>query len=608
MKRSRTYRLGVVVALALLAAAGAAHAQPCAPDGASSPCLGGRGIRYCVNGAWGECRIETCESFSGTTLSDGPAVTAEDLAQFDRKWAGDHAGRSCLARQRLAERCDPCVWEIFDRMHALIRMYDLTHDQKFVVQLRDLVEHAFQFRDDRHPGRVEVLPACASCDDCVAVDLPPRPLDLARQKVVPGWGGKSPNSGGLHGVSVGDSALYAHAMAAFARIVLENPGPLAPYLGDAVRHANAVIETVYAFLPDIAYRERGGQVEAYLLSGLPSYRTPTPQQCSDAYAEELARIKREVARAEWPEAEGRARSMLNNCRTAPRIGPLQHNINLSFAMVLIELSRALESPSYRQSPQRSNDAEPARVLAPVLVARLHRYFVNNLHTVTDAPGRSRFVWNFSDDVPTGIDTHPEDASHGALDMRYVELIARDRDRLSRLAAAAAPGESISFDETYLRRFANTFLQKLVQGRHLAHDVTGRAADPIDQWDGMCDGWVVLAAADPEVYEVCREMTLRAAFRNPGCVQPNLNMSNHAALLAHKRFASRPSPPPPPPPVEVPDVVGLTPNRAATALRQAGLVPRFTPGGTSVRSQAPRAGAFVPRGSEVRCVTQREPVQ
>jgi hypothetical protein len=534
MKRSRTYRLGVVVALALLAAASAAHAQPCAPDGASSPCLGGRGIRYCVNGAWGECRIETCESFSGTTLSDGPAVTAEDLAQFDRKWGGDHAGRSCLARQRLAERCDPCVWEIFDRMHA--------------------------------------------------------------------------NSGGLHGVSVGDSALYAHAMAAFARIVLENPAPLGPYLGDAVRHANAVIETVYAFLPDIAYRERGGQVEAYLLSGLPSYRTPTPQQCSDAYAEELERIKREVARAEWPEAEGRARSMLNNCRTAPRIGPLQHNINLSFAMVLIELSRALESPSYRQSPQRSNDAEPARVLAPVLVARLHRYFVNNLHTVTDAPGRSRFVWNFSDDVPAGIHTHPEDASHGALDMRYVELIARDRDRLSRLAAAAAPGESISFDETYLRRFANTFLQKLVQGRHLAHDVTGRPADPIDQWDGMCDGWVVPAAADPEVYEVCREMTLRAAFRNPGCVQPNLNMSNHAALLAHKRFATRPSPPPPPPPVEVPDVVGLTPNRAGAMLRQAGLVPRFTPGGTSVRSQAPRAGAFVPRGTEVRCVTQREPVQ
>jgi hypothetical protein len=603
MKRPRKFWAGVVATLALLASASAADAQPCSPEGASSPCVGGLGIRYCVNGAWSECRIETCESFRGITLSDGPTVTAEDLAQFDARWTSDHAGQSCLARQRLAERCDACVWDIVDRMHALIRMYDLTHDGKYVTQLRDLVEHAFQFRDDHHPGGVETIPECV-CDDCVAVNLPPRPLDLARQKNMPGWGGRSPNYGGFHAVSDGDSALYAFAMAAFARIVLEDQ-LLARYRDDAVRHANAVIETAYAFLPDISYRERGGQVEAYLLSGKPTYRTPTGQECSDAYDEEIRRIRRDVQNpAEWPAADDRALSMLGNCKDTPKIGPRQHNINLSFAMMLIELSRALESPAYRQSPQRSNDADPARLLAPVLVSRLHRYFVNNLHTVADSPRGSRFVWNFSDDVPTGIATHPEDAGHGALDMRYVELIARDHERLSRLAAAAAPGESISFDGTHLSRFANTFLQKLVQGLHLAHDVAGRPAEPIDMWDGMCDGWVVPAAANPEVYEVCRAMTLRVAFRNPRCAQPYLSMSNHAALLAHKRFAS----PPTPPPVTVPDVIGLSANLAGKMLRDAGLVPRFTGSGTTVKTCSPRAGVLVPRGTEVRCTTQREVVQ
>lgn len=82
----------VAAALALLASASPAQAQPCAPEGASSPCLGGLGIRYCVNGAWAECRIETCDSFRGITLSDGPTATAEDLAQFDARWTNDHAG------------------------------------------------------------------------------------------------------------------------------------------------------------------------------------------------------------------------------------------------------------------------------------------------------------------------------------------------------------------------------------------------------------------------------------------------------------------------------------------------------------------------------------
>jgi hypothetical protein len=70
--------------------------------------------------------------------------------------------------------------------------------------------------------------------------------------------------------------------------------------------------------------------------------------------------------------------------------------------------------------------------------------------------------------------------------------------------------------------------------------------------------------------------------------------------------SGPPPPPPPPPVTVPDVIDLAVNLAGRILRDAGLVPRFTGGGTWVRSQSPGGGASVPRGSTVTCPTRRGP--
>jgi beta-lactam-binding protein with PASTA domain len=57
---------------------------------------------------------------------------------------------------------------------------------------------------------------------------------------------------------------------------------------------------------------------------------------------------------------------------------------------------------------------------------------------------------------------------------------------------------------------------------------------------------------------------------------------------------------------VPDVIDLTVNLAGKILRDAGLVPRFTGGGTWVRSQSPGGGASVPRGSTVTCPTRRGP--
>jgi hypothetical protein len=203
-------------------------------------------------------------------------------------------------------------------------------------------------------------------------------------------------------------------------------------------------------------------------------------------------------------------------------------------MVLIELSRVLDSPFYQQAPGRSSDAEPTRQLIPLLVARQQRYFANRLRRVTDGTGSARFMWNYLDDVPPGINLSPEDTSHGALDMRYVELLRRDVGRLN--AVSAAVGEPIAFDHSHLQYFARTFLRQIAMGRrNFARDVAGRAVKPPkprDYYNGLCDGWMNLAIADSQVYRVCQSMSLRVVDG----AQRYLSVANHAALLMNKRYA------------------------------------------------------------------------
>src|SRR5262245_65718157 len=60
---------------------------------------------------------------------------------------------------------------------------------------------------------------------------------------------------------------------------------------------------------------------------------------------------------------------------------LPHNINLTFSMVLIELSRVLNSPFYLQSPRHAGGAENMRDFSLVLVSRQQRYFANRLNPI-----------------------------------------------------------------------------------------------------------------------------------------------------------------------------------------------------------------------------------
>lgn len=463
------------------------------------------------------------------TVSKGRQITPEDIAQFDAKWMLPYQQAEAIARAEgnLYRRNDRIAWEVGERMDAMARMYELTHDRRYLNHLRQIIGCALEdrnqcaleyrdgpvlrFRDDRHPGG-ERYPPCPPC----ARD------EIRNANGLPAWGGRSVNSGGLHRVDEVVSSLYAYPIAAFARIVAEDASLHAAYGNDAVHYANVVIETVWTFIPQIRYRNAGSFVEAWIATH-DNYRTkPTTKNCEDAYEQAL--------KVDPGAPNG---DMLKGCKEL-RVAagsPLAHNENLAFAMVLIELSRALDSAFYRQSPARSQDAEPTRALIPLLVSRQHRYFMNRVQN----PGNPRFWWHYSDDLPPGIEYHAEDTSHGALDMRYLDLLRRNFDRLN--VVPTSVGEPIPLNSTHLRAFANTFLQRIAVGRHFKDDVDGDTADPIDRQNGNCDGWMNLAIADVNVYHRCHEMSLRIVNGQ----QPYLSIGNHSALLMNKRLL--PAPPP-----------------------------------------------------------------
>ena len=481
------------------------------------------------------------------TFSDGKTITAADIAIFDAKWANplEHEAALSQARGNLFKRQGVGVWKNGDHMEALARMYELTRDGRYLSQLREFIDAAVDFRDDNHPGGI---------DDETNEVIPAQPLDVFRNKYgLPGWGGKSVNSAGLHCVDVLVSSRYAYPIAAFARIVAEDPTLHTTYGNDAVRYTNAVLKTVWAFMPQIDYRNpssgdgdfacdkaflpqiAGNFLEAYLRNseGPPTSEgqptRPTQQECEAAY---------QKAVNDDPEHVDRHKGMRKICNDSRIIAglPMAHNENLAFTMVLIELWRALESAFYRQSPARSRDAEPTRTLIPLLVSRQQRYFVNHLDTIEDIPNRPRFRWHHVDDLPPGVNYNCEDTSHGALTMRYLELLRRDYDRLN--AYPASVGEPIPLDSSHLRRFANTFLQKIAPvtnfgtGTNFASNVEGNDPKPIN--NELSDGWVNLAVADVNVYQVCHNVTLRAVDRS----QPYLSIGSHSALLMNKRYAGR----------------------------------------------------------------------
>ena len=508
-------------------------------------------------------------------LSPGSQVTAHDIAQFNTRWmnAGDLAKRLSEYEYWLKNRQPWIAWGVGDDTSAMVRMFELTRDWKYLDHLRAVNNVALQYRDDNHLGDDFPLgdnPICMNC-------RPPF-VDRERGMIVPAWGsgilyGDYVSDGGLTPVDAVTSGVYAYGMAAFARLVAEDTSLQDVYGADAMKFANATIQTMWAFMPQFdAWQISGGYTEGTIKR---PHLFPTASQCAEA----RDRAVQHVRQYSKEEPDGIA-DLLNriadakrdNCDRAGRYAakPLAHNESGSLMMSFIELWRALDSNFYRTSSLRASNADLTRGVIPLVVTRHQRHFFNRLD-LRNAPQGQRYWWNYNDGVP---DPHREDTSHGNLDMSYVNTLRGSFDRLN---ASVPSGEPIALDDAMLQRFANTFLQQIARpeeidrGGNLRADVDGRSAADLgkasDYYNPLCDGWVNLAAVNATVYRMCRDVVLRTSTRggSPEIIQAYLSIANHSALLANKRFADQP------PSNIVPDLRGKTFAEADGALRAAGLV-------------------------------------
>ena len=206
------------------------------------------------------------------TISPVSRVTAQDIAQFDARWmsAADLEQRLADHTHGLKNRQAMFVWGVFDDASAMVRMFELTHDPKYLNHLRAISHLALKFRDDQHLG--DDFPPRPECPEEVrnpiCLNCRPPIVDRVRGKVVPAWGSGILSSdyviyGGLNPVGAVISGLYVYGLAAFARLVAEDPDPQlrAAYHDDAMKFANAAMETMWAFMPDWDTWQAGNHVE-----------------------------------------------------------------------------------------------------------------------------------------------------------------------------------------------------------------------------------------------------------------------------------------------------------------------------------------------------------
>ncbi len=401
-------------------------------------------------------------------LAAGNQVTAADIAAFDAKYMQPYQRERAVleTRYRLFHRLDSAMWEAFEWIHAMVRMYDLTHERRYVEHLGALLKEILPYRDDHHPGRHS---------DFAESVLPPA-LDVLRASPSPlsGWGGAGTPTAGLHTVGYA-SFVYMYGLSAFARIVMETPSLHASFGRDAIDDTNAALATDAIFAPTVAARSTF-PVEARALKETFA-RVPTNAEC-DAYRDALE------AR-EPPSDADRARNDTQNlaCKRIDELAGsgVPYNYQFLYVMASIELWNALRSSYYLGSGQVDPRAALARTALPIRVSRMTRYFMNRLRLADGL-----YVWNYGDEVPSSIGTHTEDASHGGVDMMGLEVVRANRIVLDAVATPlGAPLPGLGAD--VMARFAKSFTSRLGAGSHLADDLDGDAASPVNKRDGPATG-------------------------------------------------------------------------------------------------------------------------
>jgi hypothetical protein len=322
-------------------------------------------------------------------------------------------------------------------------------------------------------------------------------------------------------------------MAAFARIVAENPALQQVYGRDAYDTAAALIGTYEDFLPELvpSWGPTGSQNHYVVPPRASSLLTSS--RCQWAYSTEASKDP-----ADAKEFAGE----LNGCKElGPEAGgDVAYNETLIFVSALVELSRALDTPFYGPDAATKKLAEQT---IPQIVANVMRYFRADLVPVGCSGAAfcpsGYFMWNYT--ANPGAPSRPvDDTSHGSYEMAAMGLFWRDLGRLDTLLKAVN-NDTVLLGVFDMDRFATTFTQRIgSNGGHLYANMGGVAFSPVDASDGNCAGWLDLTQFNPAVFTTCSQVTLAgynsaidAGAANTAVVQPHLTVGNHASLLANK---------------------------------------------------------------------------
>jgi hypothetical protein len=461
-------------------------------------------------------------------LTPGTTRTRFDISVFDAKWMNAYERRRWVDGLRATFAIENpgyapdeiAAWGAGERMAAMVRMYDLTKQRRYLDHLRALSKIVLAGRDDRRPDAAFLFDS------------------LRDGQVMPAWGVQRVSYGLYHHSVLVIAGVYAYPMAAFARIVAEDATLHATYGADARSITSALLKTFKAFLPELRTQTGSGRERENYWFHPPGYTKLFGWRCQWAYeqAKRLYGLRDEDALAE--------RTACNNNRAAAN-KPQAHNEYQAFLMAQMELSRALDTEFYKanlSSTRRAYVESVARSQIPTIVARAQHYFRNKggfTLGVHPATGRQFWLWLYAEGA--GQEFEDNDTGHTALNMRFLELLWRDRARLNNLLTTSVYGpDRIELNHTDMDRFANTFLVRVSKDGHLTENLAGQPSTPVDRRDGSCEGWVSLARFKSLVYSRCEAVTLNpfnTAFDHPDrtypAVQPHLTVGNHAALLAAK---------------------------------------------------------------------------
>jgi hypothetical protein len=347
----------------------------------------------------------------------GWTVTSEDIRLFDNKWMtqAQHDlyisvvhNAFWVAYDQFGIPFASLVWMIGERMAAMVLMYELTRAAKYLDHLRELANLVLTGRDDRIDLQPEPPP---QHNPSFQPNPGSRADGLRGNRVMPAWGYRTVSYGGYHTSDLVVAGVYAYPIGAFARIVAEDPALHDTYGSDAKAATTDLLQMLEAFRSELHDQSLALGDENYYANPLGN-RLLTQDTCYHAYSAVSQAVYDAVNKGYFQGADDAWASLekeYQRCYTDNHdiaAYPLAHNEYQAFVMMLIELSRALDSGLYQadlSAFELQQVDEVARQTIPAIVAGVQRYYRNRFSVDPGPSGRLHFLWHYLDDNPDSVE-------------------------------------------------------------------------------------------------------------------------------------------------------------------------------------------------------------